>query len=68
MLSEHATQSWLKRYLLTGRHGLSSCYKTFIHIVDSMSTMVRIIVGESASTIAAGWSGQAQLSHPRARL
>ena len=25
-----------RRYLLTGRHGLFSCYEAFIHIVDSM--------------------------------
>ena len=27
---------WLEGYLLTGRHGLFSCYEAFIHIVDSM--------------------------------
>ncbi|PMU65268.1 phosphoketolase, partial [Pseudomonas sp. GP01-A5] len=26
----------LEGYLLTGRHGLFSCYEAFIHIVDSM--------------------------------
>lgn len=36
MLSEHACQGWLEGYLLTGRHGLFSCYEAFIHIVDSM--------------------------------
>ncbi|MER2541466.1 MAG: phosphoketolase family protein [Azonexus sp.] len=35
-LSEHACQGWLEGYLLTGRHGLFSCYEAFIHIVDSM--------------------------------
>ena len=29
-------QGWLEGYLLTGRHGLFSCYEAFIHIVDSM--------------------------------
>jgi xylulose-5-phosphate/fructose-6-phosphate phosphoketolase len=29
-------EGWLEGYLLTGRHGLFSCYEAFIHIVDSM--------------------------------
>ena len=36
ILSEHMCQGWLEGYLLTGRHGLFSCYEAFIHIVDSM--------------------------------
>ncbi|MCM2504891.1 phosphoketolase family protein [Aureimonas altamirensis] len=36
ILSEHCCQGWLEGYLLTGRHGLFSCYEAFIHIVDSM--------------------------------
>jgi xylulose-5-phosphate/fructose-6-phosphate phosphoketolase len=36
ILSEHTVQGWLEGYLLTGRHGLLSCYEAFIHIVDSM--------------------------------
>ncbi|MFZ1132305.1 MAG: phosphoketolase family protein, partial [Terriglobales bacterium] len=36
MLSEHMCQGWLEGYLLTGRHGFSSCYEAFIHIIDSM--------------------------------
>ncbi|HEY0727915.1 MAG TPA: phosphoketolase family protein, partial [Pyrinomonadaceae bacterium] len=36
ILSEHLCQGWLEGYLLTGRHGLFSCYEAFIHIVDSM--------------------------------
>jgi xylulose-5-phosphate/fructose-6-phosphate phosphoketolase len=36
ILSEHACQGWLEGYLLTGRHGLFSCYEAFIHIVNSM--------------------------------
>ncbi|GAA1217689.1 phosphoketolase family protein [Prauserella alba] len=36
MLSEHVCQGLLEGYLLTGRHGLLSCYEAFIHIVDSM--------------------------------
>ena len=36
VLSEHMCQGWLEGYLLTGRHGLFSCYEAFIHIVDSM--------------------------------
>ncbi|WP_367125948.1 phosphoketolase [Streptomyces phytohabitans] len=35
-LSEHTCQGWLEGYLLTGRHGLFSCYEAFAHIVDSM--------------------------------
>jgi xylulose-5-phosphate/fructose-6-phosphate phosphoketolase len=36
LLSEHTCQGWLEGYLLTGRHGLFSCYEAFIHIIDSM--------------------------------
>jgi xylulose-5-phosphate/fructose-6-phosphate phosphoketolase len=36
VLSEHMCEGWLEGYLLTGRHGLFSCYEAFIHIVDSM--------------------------------
>jgi xylulose-5-phosphate/fructose-6-phosphate phosphoketolase len=36
VLSEHLCQGWLEGYLLTGRHGLFTCYEAFIHIVDAM--------------------------------
>ncbi len=36
ILSETTCQGWLEGYLLTGRHGLFSCYEAFVHIVDSM--------------------------------
>jgi xylulose-5-phosphate/fructose-6-phosphate phosphoketolase len=36
ILSEHTCQGWLEGYLLTGRHGLFSCYEAFIDIVGSM--------------------------------
>ncbi|MRV72509.1 phosphoketolase [Duganella sp. FT92W] len=36
MLSEHQCEGWLEGYLLTGRHGMFSCYEAFTHIVDSM--------------------------------
>ena len=36
MLSEHQCEGWLEGYLLTGRHGMLSCYEAFIHIIDSM--------------------------------
>ncbi|SDM87790.1 phosphoketolase [Afipia sp. GAS231] len=36
MLSEHMCEGWLEGYLLTGRHGLFSCYEAFIHIIGSM--------------------------------
>ena len=36
ILSEHTCEGWLEGYLLTGRHGLFSCYEAFIHIVGSM--------------------------------
>ncbi|HWN63032.1 MAG TPA: phosphoketolase family protein, partial [Streptosporangiaceae bacterium] len=36
ILSEHLCQGWLEGYLLTGRHGMFSCYEAFIHIIDSM--------------------------------
>ncbi|MFE0350836.1 phosphoketolase family protein [Streptomyces griseoluteus] len=37
VLSEHLCQGWLEGYVLTGRHGLFSCYEAFVHIVDSMA-------------------------------
>ena len=36
VLSEHLCEGWLEGYLLTGRHGVFSCYEAFIHIIDSM--------------------------------
>jgi xylulose-5-phosphate/fructose-6-phosphate phosphoketolase len=36
VLSEHICQGLLEGYILTGRHGLFTCYEAFIHIVDSM--------------------------------
>ena len=36
VLSEHICQGLLEGYLLSGRHGLFTCYEAFIHIVDSM--------------------------------
>ncbi|WP_338674691.1 phosphoketolase family protein [Streptomyces sp. SCSIO 30461] len=36
ILSEHTCQGWLEGYLLSGRHGLFSCYESFVHIVASM--------------------------------
>ena len=36
VLSEHQCEGWLEGYLLTGRHGLFSCYEAFVHIIDSM--------------------------------
>src|SRR3954453_10964777 len=35
VLSEHMCQGLLEGYLLTGRHGLFTCYEAFIHIVDA---------------------------------
>ncbi|WP_083874804.1 phosphoketolase family protein [Nocardia paucivorans] len=36
VLSEHMCQGLLEGYLLTGRHGVFTCYEAFIHIVDAM--------------------------------
>jgi xylulose-5-phosphate/fructose-6-phosphate phosphoketolase len=36
VLSEQMCQGLLEGYLLTGRHGVFTCYEAFIHIVDSM--------------------------------
>ncbi|MEI6478358.1 MAG: phosphoketolase family protein [bacterium] len=36
ILSEHTCEGWLEGYLLSGRHGMLSCYEAFIHIIDSM--------------------------------
>jgi len=36
VLSEHICQGLLEGYLLTGRHGVFTCYEAFVHIVDAM--------------------------------
>ncbi|WP_081706620.1 phosphoketolase [Nocardia sp. CNY236] len=36
VLSEHMCQGLLEGYVLTGRHGVFTCYEAFIHIVDAM--------------------------------
>ncbi|MFF0526744.1 phosphoketolase, partial [Nocardia amikacinitolerans] len=36
VLSEHMCQGLLEGYLLTGRHGVFTCYEAFIHIIDAM--------------------------------
>ncbi|MDX6255472.1 MAG: xylulose-5-phosphate/fructose-6-phosphate phosphoketolase [Frankiales bacterium] len=36
VLSEHLCQGLLEGYLLTGRHGVFTCYEAFIHIIDAM--------------------------------
>jgi xylulose-5-phosphate/fructose-6-phosphate phosphoketolase len=36
VLSEHLCEGLLEGYLLTGRHGLFTCYEAFIHIIDAM--------------------------------
>jgi xylulose-5-phosphate/fructose-6-phosphate phosphoketolase len=36
VLSEHMCEGLLEGYLLSGRHGVFTCYEAFIHIVDSM--------------------------------
>lgn len=36
ILSEQVCEGWLEGYILSGRHGLLSCYEAFMHIVDSM--------------------------------
>jgi xylulose-5-phosphate/fructose-6-phosphate phosphoketolase len=36
VLSEHLCEGVLEGYLLSGRHGVFTCYEAFIHIVDSM--------------------------------
>ena len=36
VLSEHLCQGLLEGYLLTGRHGVFTCYEAFVHVVDAM--------------------------------
>ena len=36
VLSEHLCEGWMEGYILTGRHGLFTCYEAFITIIDSM--------------------------------
>jgi xylulose-5-phosphate/fructose-6-phosphate phosphoketolase len=52
VLSEHLCEGWLEGYLLTGRHGLFSCYEAFIHIIDSMFNQHAKFLKESK---AIGW-------------
>ncbi len=52
VLSEHLCEGWLEGYLLTGRHGLFSCYEAFIHIIDSMFNQHAKFLKESR---AIGW-------------
>jgi Phosphoketolase len=41
ILSEHTCQGWLEGYLLTGRHGLFSCYEAFTTSSTRCSTSTR---------------------------
>jgi len=41
ILSEHTCQGWLEGYLLTGRHGLFSCYEAFTTSSIPCSTSTR---------------------------
>ena len=52
VLSEHLCEGWLEGYLLTGRHGLFSCYEAFIHIINSMFNQHAKFLKESK---AIGW-------------
>ncbi|MFD4368487.1 phosphoketolase [Rhodococcus sp. NPDC058521] len=36
VLSENTCQGLLEGYLLSGRHGVFTCYEAFVHIVDAM--------------------------------
>ena len=36
VLSEHLCEGVLEGYLLSGRHGLFTCFVAFVHIIDSM--------------------------------
>ncbi len=36
ILNENLCQGWLEGYVLSGRHGVFSCYEAFTHIVDAM--------------------------------
>ena len=56
ILSEHLCQGWLEGYLLTGRHGVFSCYEAFIHIIDSMFNQHAKWLKVSTASIGAGRS------------
>ena len=57
ILSEHLCQGWLEGYLLTGRHGLFSCYEAFVHIVDSMVNQhIKWLKTSAAAALAAARS------------
>ena len=54
ILSEHTCQGWLEGYLLTGRHGLFSCYEAFIHISRlDVQPARKVAEGLPASVLAA---------------
>lgn len=40
ILSEHTVEGWLEGYVLSGRHGLLNSYEPFIHIIDSMVSII----------------------------
>ncbi|XSC45347.1 phosphoketolase family protein [Bradyrhizobium sp. RDT10] len=42
VLSEHLCQGWLEGYLLTGRHGLFSCYEAFIHMFNQHAKWLKV--------------------------
>jgi xylulose-5-phosphate/fructose-6-phosphate phosphoketolase len=52
MLSEHTLEGWLEGYILTGRHGLLSCYEAFAHIIDSMVNQHSKWIEKSAGEVA----------------
>ena len=62
VLSEHLCQGMLEGYLLTGRHGLFSCYEAFIHIVDSMFNQHAKWLKTTRQLAVAAAAGVAQLS------
>ena len=68
VLSEHICQGLLEGYLLTGRHGVFTCYEAFIHIVDSMFNQHAKWLEASAAGAVAAADGEPELPAVLARV
>ncbi len=68
VLSEHMCQGLLEGYLLSGRHGVFTCYEAFIHIVDSMFNQHAKWLEASSQVAVAAAARQPELPALVARL
>jgi xylulose-5-phosphate/fructose-6-phosphate phosphoketolase len=52
VLSEHLCEGWLEGYLLTGRHGLFSCYEAFAHCRFDVQSACEVVEGDAGFAVA----------------